>query len=283
VVRVVYCDLPNGFLDSALRSSKNVIKDKTAMFKKAILPTLSAFIMTTAFAGGPDAYHHNMNHFFIGVNGGATINLSSLEGRYVNDTNSTTAEFRTSSSDASFATGGLVGYAFSISPKNEIALVGGVSYNFSDIKQTWNIDSNTTPNTEAYNILQDVEPQWQYDAYFRFTHFICDNFSIHANVGFSAADAKVKLAIHDNGVQAGDTAGPGRSEEHGLYGAILGFGGDYYVTPHSSITAEFDYHLYASQNLNTAEDTDTGAIDRISSRKVQLSIPSLLVGYTYHF
>lgn len=254
------------------------------MFRKIITPTLSALVISSvAFAGGPDLTRDSINGFFMGANIGGAISMDSLSGEYNNPANATSQTFQTSASDTSALTGASIGYAFSITPRSQIALVGDFLYNWSKINQIWHIDSNLTPNTEGYDITQNARPKWQYNAYFRVIHFLSNNFSVYANMGISIADAKVKLTINDNGLQAGNTAGPGNSENINLYGGVLGVGGDYFVSDHNSFSAEFDYFLYSSRKLKTATPITSTSNDQISSRKIQLYIPSLMVGYTYHF
>lgn len=252
------------------------------MFKKIIASTLSTFVISSvAFAGGPD--RNSANGFFMGANAGGAISMASLSGEYSNPVNATSETFQTSASDTSALTGVLIGYAFSINPKNQIAFVGGASYNWSNIKQIWHVELNLTPNTEGYDALQSVKPRFEYDAYLRVIHFLSDNFSVYANMGFSLADAKVNLTISDNGAVAGNTAGPGKNVSRTLYGGLLGIGADYFVSHHSSFSAEFDYRLYASQTLSTVTPITSTSTDQIESRKIQLYIPSVLIGYTYHF
>ena len=212
------------------------------------------------------------------------VNTASIEGTYQNIADTRSEIFNTTASSISLLVGPELGYSWSINPRNTIGLIGNINYNSANVQQIWHIDDALIPGLgEAHDLTQSVTPKWQYNLYLNAAHFISDNFSINVNAGFSTINTKVTLSIHDVGVTPGSTAAPGQNETHYLLGGLLGLGFGYFVTPQSSLDANFNYYIYAKKNLNTVNDISTAGPDDLTSRKLTLYIPTLLFDYTYHF
>ena len=251
--------------------------------RHSALFTAALLLNTAAFAGGPDVADGMGNHVILGFMGGPAVNTASLEGTYQNIANTRSEIFNTTASSISLLVGPELGYSWSINPRNTIGLIGNINYNSANVQQAWHVDDVLTPTDEAYDLTQSVTPKWQYNLYLTGAHFITDSLSINLNAGFSTIDTKTTLSVHDGGRQTGNTAATSKSESHYLLGGLLGVGLGYFVTPSSSLDANLNYYIYASQELNNVSDIDTGGRDQLASRKLTLYIPTLLFDYTYHF
>ncbi len=251
--------------------------------RHSALFTAALLLNTAALAGGPDVADGMGNHVILGFMGGPAVNTASLQGFYNNVADTDSQIFNSTASSISLLTGPELGYVWSINPRNTIGLVGNINYNSANTQQIWNLGDVITPSNDGYDLTQSVMPKWQYNLYLTAAHFITNSFSISLNAGFSTVDTKTTLSIHDAGDQVANTAAPGQSETNYLLGGLIGLGFGYFITPNSSLDANLNYYIYASQELNTVSDIDTGGRDQLTSRKLTLYIPTLLFDYTYHF
>ena len=250
-----------------------------------LLTSLSLLISGTALA---DSHYgqaqSNFQPWHVGIIGGLGADVVKNEAEYDNTGQSTSQSLDTSTFSPSFKTGLEIGHHWALNAINSVGLSVNANYAFGeDISEVWHITS-TTATSDPMDLKRSIKPRWQFNAVVDLQHQLNPMFSIGINAGFSVLNTRTKLSITDVGVNTGSSqAASSVSETNTLYGGLVGLETAIHLSQSSSIGLNLDYYVYATKNLKTVNDIDTGTADQLKERKLTLMEPSVSLAYNYHF
>lgn len=249
-------------------------------FTSLALSSIAVLMSATAIAGEPGIPQPQMmmnNGFFFGLQGGAGIGIAKHQGTYeIISSTSTQAEDTASSLQGLF--GAKLGYQWLIKNHYALGLVFGFNYFLGKNEQEWLFDDQTATPGSGVNINNQLSPREQLNILVNEALALTSTFNLTLEGGFSTMNAKYRTSI--SAPDGANVAGPS-SQTKFLYGGVVGAGFEYVFSRHMTANINMDIYMYAPSKFKTI--ATVGSTDQLSNRKLTLVIPTISIGYTYHF